>query len=174
MSEATRVFEDSIDWLRQNYSSFGFFVERDVVWILQRRIAELIRARALPYRVFNDYGILPGNRRSLSADIAILNADNEVEVAAEFKYEPSHKRTDIWRNKFPVVFWDDEGVGKDVKRVREFVEKRTARVAYAIFIDEGGAFRGREPHPGCRWVDWTLPGDGSRPVSVLWSRTEVG
>jgi hypothetical protein len=55
--------------------------------------------------------------------------DNLVEVAAEFKYEPSHKRKyntsqgnvgDIWHTKFgpTVVFWGDDGVGKDIKRIQ--------------------------------------------------------
>jgi len=171
MSEASQLFEESIEWLRQNYRRF--FAERDIVWTLQLRISDLIQARALPYRVFNDYPILPGKRRSLCADIAILNQQDEVEVAAEFKYEPSHKRTDIWRTKFPVIFWNDDGVGKDVKRVQEFAEQGVARVAYAIFIDEGGAFRSRPAHPGSRWVDWTLAGDDSRRLSVLWTYAEA-
>jgi hypothetical protein len=174
MSEASRLFEESMEWLRQNYPGFRFFVERDVVWTLQLRLSELAKARALPFRVFNDYPILPGNRRSLCADIAILNRQDKVEVAVEFKYEPCHKRTDIWPTKFPVVFWNDDGVGKDVKRVHEFVEKGAVRVAYAVFIDEGGAFRSRTPHPGSRWVDWTLTGAESRRVSVLWTCAEAG
>ena len=40
------------------------------------------------------------------------------------------------RSKFPVVFWGDEGVGKDVKRIHEYVEKGKAQLAIAIFIDE--------------------------------------
>ena len=173
MSEASKLFEESMEWLRQNYACFGFFVERDIVWTLQLHLSEVIQARALPYRVFNDYPILLGKRRGLCADIAILNQQDEVEVAAEVKYEPSHKRTDTWRTKFPVVFWDDLGVGKDVRRVREFAEKGVAHVAYAIFIDEGGAFRSRTPHAGSKWVDWTLAGDDLRRPSVLWTHAEA-
>lgn len=176
MSEASRVFEESIEWLRQNYPRFRFYVERDIVWTLQLRMSDLIQARAMPYRVFNDYSILPGNRRSLCADIAILDGQDQVQVAAEFKYEPSHKRTDIWPSKFlpTVVFWGDDGVGKDVKRVHEFVEKGAARAAYAVFIDEGSIFRNRDPYPGSRWMDWTLAGDAFLSVSILWACAEAG
>ncbi len=171
MSEASQVFEESIEWLHDNYLRFRFFTERDVVWTLQRHLSEQMQARALPYRVFNDYPILPGTRRSLCADIAILNGQNEVEVAAEFKYEPAHERTDIWPSKFlpTVVFWGDDGVGKDVKRVQEFVQKGAARSAYAVFIDEGSLFRNRLAHPGSSWVDWKSAAIGSNCVAVLWT-----
>jgi len=38
------------------------------------------------------------------ADLALVSPDGPVVVAAEFKYEPSHRRADILRTKFPVVF----------------------------------------------------------------------
>src|SRR6266700_1948153 len=74
------------------------------------------KEQGLPFRVFHDYPILPGKRRSLCVDLAILNTDSLVEVAVEFKYEPSHNRSDIWPTKLKpsVVFWGDDGVGKDV------------------------------------------------------------
>jgi hypothetical protein len=125
-----------------------------VVWTVQTRLIKVIADNELPYRVFNDYPMLPGKRRSLSADLAILNQDNLVEVAVEFKYEPSHGRQDILRAKFPVVVWGKEGVRKDVDRVREFVARGKAAAAYALLIDEGGYFRQRPPHPGARWIDW--------------------
>src|SRR5690242_16270653 len=101
--EATELFENAIGWLQQNYANFQFFVERDVVWTIQMYLIKQIKERDLPYKVFNDFPILPGSRRSLSADIAILNSNENdlVEVAAEFKYEPSHRRSDvdIWHTK---------------------------------------------------------------------------
>ena len=88
-------------------------------------------------------------------------------MAAEFKYEPSHTRkySDILPTKLPVVFWAD-GVGKDMERIREFVSKGGAEVAYLVFIDEGGYFRRREPFSGSEWIDW------QNGVSLLWARLE--
>jgi hypothetical protein len=155
MNDTFEFFEDSIAWLRQNYASFCFFVERDIVWTLQTHMINQIYEQQLAYRVFNDYPMLPGSRRSLSADLAILSADNgNVDVAVEFKYEPSHKRKDIMPSKFPVVFWGSDGVGKDVQRIQEFVSTGHAKKACSIFIDEGGAFHHRPAHPGSRWIEW--------------------
>lgn len=52
-----------------------------------------------------------------------MDENDIAEVAAEFKYEPSHRRNDILRSKFPVVFWNDDGVGKDIdiEGIHEFV-----------------------------------------------------
>lgn len=167
MEKATELFESALKWLRDNYAGLQLFLERDVVWTVQTRVIEQIRELGLPYKVFNDYPMLPGKRRSLSTDLAILGLDDCVEVAAEFKYEPSHGRSDILASKFPVVFWGKDGVAKDLKRIQEYVAQGKAKVAYSVFIDEGGYFRGRQPHPGSEWVDW---GNG---VWILYAQTQA-
>lgn len=111
---ADALFLRSLNWLRINYSGFRFFVERDIVWTIQCHILQEIAETGLPLRVFNDYGILPGSRRSLSADLVLSGENSKIEVAVEFKYEPAHSRTDIPRVKFPVVGWGDDGVAKDI------------------------------------------------------------
>jgi len=32
MQKTNALLEESFDWLKQNYSRFRFFVERDLVW----------------------------------------------------------------------------------------------------------------------------------------------
>ena len=118
--------------------------------------------------VFNDYPILPGKRRSLSADLVVLNDAGSVKVAAELKHKPSHQRTDICRSELPVISWDKEGA-QDVTRVHEFIDKKAAQVAYAIFIDGGGYFRHRPPHAGREWRDWPANQPGAFSPSVLWA-----
>ena len=82
---------------------------------------------------------------------------------AEFKYDPSHQRADILKQKLPVVFWG-EGVVEDTGRIREFVSQGAAKAAYAVFIDEGAYFRKRPAPPGSQWREW---GNG---VWVLYSQ----
>ncbi len=132
----------------------------------------MVANRGLPWIVLNDYPMLPGPRRSFSADLVTRDVNGEVLVAAEFKYEPSHRRVEFGAmpGKLPVVFWGMEGVAKDVVRIKQFVEAGIARTAFAVFIDEGRHFRHRHAHPGSEWRDWepTRPGDGS--PSILWAR----
>lgn len=174
MVSAVDIFEETIEWLKKNYSSFNFFVERDVVWTVQKHLIEIVRNRKLPYKIFNDHPILPGNRRSLSADIAILDEKNAIAVAVEFKYEPAHNRPGILKSKLPVVFWGDDGVGKDVKRINEFIQVGNVKTAYSIFIDEGGAFAHREPHPGSKWISWGNSIPEFPSLYILWSKKEKG
>jgi hypothetical protein len=110
--DAVNLFENSISWLRENYASFRFFTERDIVWTLQNHIIADIEANALTYRIHHNFPVLPGK----TVDLAIFNSDNSIALAAEFKYEPARSREykDILPTKFPVVFWD-EGVGKDME-----------------------------------------------------------
>jgi hypothetical protein len=176
MMTATELAETCLEWLRDHYASFTFYVERDVVWTIQTRMNKIIREKGLPFKVFNDFRMLRGDQRRRFADLVIRDtSDNTVALAMEFRYEPSHERDDIPHSKLPMVFWGDDGVGEDVKRIQSFVspdsefmdETRRARVAMSVFVDEGGAFAERSPHPGSQWEIW--PGS----VRVLRARADA-
>ncbi len=162
---SVEVFKSSLRWLQDSYTDYTFFTERDIVWTMQRHISEEISQAGVPYRVFNDQTMSKGNR----TDLAILDERDFVEVAVEFKYEPSHTRRadrggDIWPSKFDVVFWTGDGsVQKDIDRAQEYVKRRLAKEAFSIFVDEGGHFRHRAPHSDSEWTEW------DKGVWVLWS-----
>ena len=156
-------------WLQDHYSEFEFWVERDLVWTVQSHLGQVIKERGLPYSVINDYPMLPGIGRARSADLVIRDADKAVLVAVECQYEPAHGRADLLPAKLPVVFWGNHGVAKDIERIRKFVEQGAARVAFAVFIDEGGYFRHRPAHPGAEWRGWPTGHPGGYEVSVLWA-----
>lgn len=165
--ESPRLFENALTWLQQTYHEHTFFVERDVVWTVQLWLIREIAGRGLPLRVFNDYAVVKGPRRGLCCDIAIVDQSNKVKVAAEFKYEPDHRRQDILPQKLPVVGWID--MQKDIARIRTFIEAGAIECGYTVFIDEGGYFRHRDAHSGSDWLDWPRSGDRRAP-SVLFSR----
>ena len=101
--------------------------------------------------------------------MVVLDDAGNIELAAEFKYEPSYVRNasfggDIPETKFPVVSWDE--VEKDVQRVEDYVSTKRARVAYLVFIDEGGRFSRREAPPGSDWKEW------GNDFYVLWCAVE--
>ena len=115
----------------------------------------------------NDYAVAKGPRRGLCADLAILDRGGKIKVAAEFKYEPDHRRQDILRQKLPLVGWKD--MEKDIARIRTFVEPGVIESGYTVFIDEGGYFRHRDAHLGSNWIDWPKRESRSAP-SILFSR----
>ena len=162
------MFERAIAWLRDTYDDRRYFVERDLVYAVQNRLWEQIHENRLDWSVFNDYPMLPGPRRSLSADLAIRSGAAEVLLAAEFKFEPAHTRTDLLSHKFPVTGWADSL--KDISRIREFVTAGKAPVAYAVLVDEGRYYRFRPAHEGGEWIDWDARTPTGNAVSILWSR----
>lgn len=166
--ESAALFENAMAWLQEHYAEFRFFMERDVVWTVQTQIAEEIEDNNLPYRVFNDFPIAPESRHPKFADLAILNRRGKVEVAIEFKYEPSPSRKsngggDILHSKLesPVVSWPD--VEKDIARVYNYVKQDRADIAYAVLIDEGGRHYHNQPPRGSKWLHW------GRVRRVLWT-----
>ena len=152
--EAIDLWDEALGWLENNYPNFSFFAERDVVGTLQCFLLRAVAERGLPWRVFNDYPMLPGNRRSVSTDLVIAGQTDVAELAVEMKYEPSHDRKDILRGKVPVVSWGPQGVAGDIRRIHEFVLAGKARTACSVLIDEGGYFRNRPVPSGALWRRW--------------------
>jgi hypothetical protein len=68
----------------------------------------------------------------------MTNPSGTVLVAAEFEYEPSHRRPEFKARpgKLPVVFWGSDRVAKDIARITQFVGRFVVPVAFAPFIDE--------------------------------------
>jgi hypothetical protein len=134
--------KEAIEWLGAKYGSKVFYFERDIVYTLQSHLVARVDAERFPIRVYNDYPIIPGQYRSLSADLALVSTTKDVLLAAEFKYEPCHRRPDLLKSKLPVTIWAD--IVKDTLRAYRFVEEGRARVAYAVCIDEGNYLAQRD------------------------------
>jgi hypothetical protein len=172
MELSVELFEGVLEWLHKNYHTFTFYTARDIVWIMQTSMTKIIKKKNLPFRVFHDYGPLQTNRRKNYIDLVVLDTNDTVLIAAEFRFEPSHKRTDIASEKFPVISWDKRGIRADADYVKEYVAKDVAKIAYLVLIDEGGHFRKRNPLPDTEWIDWEPVAPDSKPVSLLWLKVE--
>ncbi|MCL2853371.1 MAG: hypothetical protein FWE20_10150 [Defluviitaleaceae bacterium] len=159
MADILNIFDAALNHVLADYADHRFILERDFVWTLQKQLLGILDAEHGQYTVFNDYPIERGKlNRGISADLVIikkavtrecvLSGAAQVELAAEFKFEPSPKRTDICGFKLPVVFWPS--VVRDVERVRKFTEDNKARIGIAIFIDEHGRYRNEKRYSiGC-------------------------
>ena len=165
---ATTLFENTMKSFRDDYAEHRFSLEHDIVEPVYLYLLQEVRRCNLPYCVDTEHQMLG----SKYADLVILN-DDRVEVAAEFKYEPSHDRSNEFSaGKFdsPVVSWTgaDGSVEEDVRRVNTYVKKGKVTTAYAILIDEGGYFYRRHVSPPREWrSEWRDWGNG---VCVLWTK----
>lgn len=158
---AEAIFLEALDWLKEHYQNYIFYVERDIVWTLQTKINILIKEYNSPFIIHNDYTILPRQR----ADLVFLHESGQIELAIEFKYEPSHKRIDIVPTKFPVASWSE--IGKDIERIKRFVTDANVTVSYSVFFDEERFYRNKPAHHSSKWNDWE-----NSDVSVLLARKE--
>lgn len=182
MNDVLTVFHETLDWIKYDYASFNFFVERDFVWTVQKKLTQVFKEKNLPYKVINDCPIENGNHRSVCVDLAIVNFDmlpkdlicekDTAELGIEFKFEPSKKRSDICVHKLPVVDW--RGVLNDIERVRRFVNQNKAKIGIAIVIDEYGRFKTRKDCPeNSQWLSW---GNYNHPdsfdINILYTKFE--
>lgn len=151
-----------------SYADYRFVAERDIEWTLQKKFVDYTRRWGLGVGVWHQYP-LPGGRADValgSERILAATLGAEVEVAIELKYEPLHSRTDVRRTRLPVCSFG--AVFADVERAKGYVASGKAKIAYAIFVDEGGYYRWRDPHADAVWKDFILS-DGSK-LSIHWAR----
>lgn len=169
---ADSLFQEALMWLGDTYRKRAFYVERDIVYTVQTKLNELLIETGMPWMLYNDYPMIPGPRRSLSADLAILDPAGAVAVAIEFKYEPCHRRHDVLQNKLPVISWAE--VVKDTVRVQEFVNTQKATIAYAVCIDEGGYLARRDLTIYTDTRGWDASPRHDHPVAALIYRYASG
>ncbi len=164
MSTAAMVFEQAMEWLQNYYGVYH--KERDIVLAIRDHLNEVFDERNLRSKARDEFKMPTGK----IADIVIRRLESdEVEVAAEFKYEPSHTRkSEFSQGAFPVTFWDE--IGNDVSKVFKYVADGHARVAYAVFVDEGRYHRWRECPPRSDWKDWENSSHHPYSISLLWTR----
>ncbi len=170
MEVSANLFEGVMNWLRNNYRNYHFFTERDIVWLVQTSMLKIIETKKLRYRVRNDYSIVHLGLRRSSIDLVILDDSDNIVVAIEFSYEPSHRRDDILPENLPMVTYDKNGVGREIECVKEYVQRGAAKIAYAVLIDENSLFRKRNPFPGSEWRDWEPLNKDAKPVAILWAK----
>lgn len=156
---AEELFNSAMKWLQKNYFNHTFYLERDIVWALQNKLVEIINENKLSFAVFNDITIHDNSnkKRKIAPDLIIIRKDKvqrtqrnlikgfqfPVELILELKYQPSYKRKkiDIPRTKFPAVFWSNGSSSTiigDIERISMCIQGCKTKIAYAMFIDEGG------------------------------------
>lgn len=148
MPDMLKLFKDSLYGVLSDYPNHRFVAERDLVWTVQKQLQDVLCKG--PYSVYNDYPVKRSNgNRQFSVDLVIIDnkikrdqiLDNQesLELAVEFKFEPSKKRNnDICVHKLPVVFWS--GIEEDIRRMEMFTTEKRTKCGVSVFIDESGRY----------------------------------
>lgn len=173
------LFYEILEEIRENYPTYNFIVERDLVWTIQKLLMGKFKDLNLDYEVFNDYPIERGSNRALSVDLAILksnisykdilDAKAQAELVIEFKFEPSQKRKEILAHKCPVVSWNK--VTHDIDRISRFVNDNKAKTGIAVFIDEYGLhLKDSNSYPNiANWHNWGTYSTSDLDIKLLLS-----
>jgi hypothetical protein len=137
------LLNEALGWLLSNRQLPAPLNERDVVRLVQHRIAHMIERNALPYRVVSEWPVKvppPDGAQRWQIDFVILPVDGDtaIALAAEFKFSPAPERFPVEqrRTKFPVV--DGRELCADIARMATLAQGNLASEAVAVFIDEGG------------------------------------
>jgi hypothetical protein len=166
MNTAAIIFEQTMEWLQNNYGIYH--EERNIVLLIRDHLNKAFSEQNQPYKALDEFRMPNGKR----ADIVILRLDSsEVEVAVEFKYEPSHTRqSEFSPGAFPVTSWGE--IVNDVSKVDRYVADGYACVAYAILVDEGRLYHDNHqvPPPQSNWKDWEASPHHPYAISLLWTR----
>ena len=62
MSLAKEILELSVQALQQDYPTYQFMVQRDIAWILQKKMIELIEKKGYALEVYQDYPLKRGGK----------------------------------------------------------------------------------------------------------------
>lgn len=151
---AVRALRHSMEEISRTYATTTYHQERDLVFTIQRGLIAEVGTQA---QVFNDYPLIRGPRRALSADLAVRDDGGNVLLAVEFKYEPDRRRIDITPGKIPVTAWAE--IARDTERVRRFVDDGLVQRALAVLVDEDGRYDGRAPDLFSERLEWGHAGE---------------
>lgn len=135
---ADQLFNEAFNKVMANYTSNIFYLERDLVYIIQKEIWSVIHEKGLPYHCFHEHTI-SGKGVDLAITTGVGNGIDP-ELIVEFKYLPDRKRRDkdIVKEKFNQVAIGD--IIKDIDAINRLRQSTKAKFLYAIFVDEGGYF----------------------------------
>ncbi|HAX72443.1 MAG TPA: hypothetical protein DCY20_02835 [Firmicutes bacterium] len=170
------VFYQALEDIRIKYVDYQFMVDRDIAWMIQRKMTELIEVLDLPYEVFQDYPLEKGHRRNNGHTLMIvsrglnykdvLGNKEAVEVMIKIKYEPSKYRHDICDYQLPRVKPMD--VVEDISELERLVHDKKTNVGISLLVDECGRYLnriGQTQHT--KWIEWGNYKDDGLNVNVL-------
>jgi hypothetical protein len=166
MNPAALLFEQSLDWLRDNYDRFLFRTEYDVVTMLWGYMVRAAKAQERGIIIDYEHNVAVTSGR-LQCDIVALSAKDEKLLCAEVKYEPSRTRPDVVSRKLkhsrPQHLLPDHGLKDhrcDIEKARLYVDQGRVQTAYAVLVDENSYHYGLMKSQqltlpeGVSWIEW--------------------
>lgn len=174
---SNKIFSIALEKLKNNYTKFLFFTERDIEWTLQLLMISELKEKNSPLKIYNNFSLKNSSNNKVKIDLITVDDEN-LELALEIKYEPDHRRClkpylEIRPEKLnpSVVFWStkskDTSVEKDIKKIKDLVNSKLCKTGISLFFDEGRLFRNRNCFEDSYWVDWEFNDKRIPSISIL-------
>ena len=174
MTPAKELLGRAIEEIKENYLDYQFITHRDVTWVLQKTMRELIKKEGYPLEVYHNYPL--GRERQSLKDYElvivaqginyrhVLSKEASVELVVRLLFEPSRQREDICEYALPYVL--SPMLVDERKELQSLKENRLTRETQLLLIDEGSRHDSAFFEPGTirKWGDY---GDHGLDVSVI-------
>lgn len=176
MSLATEILELSVQALQQDYPSYQFMVQRDIAWILQKKMIELIEKKGYALEVYQDYPLKRGSKEYNEHELVVVSqgmnyrdmfkSSSQVELVVRVLFEPSRHRRDICEYHLPRVLMPQ--FFSQVNELKSLVEMNKAKDTKLILVDEYSRHRHQlNQEEQMDWQSWGSYDDPGLNVSVL-------
>lgn len=176
MSLAKEILELSLQSLKKEYPTYQFMVQRDIAWILQKKMIECIEEKGYALEVYQDYPLKRGCKEYNEHELVIVSQgmnyremfrpSTQVELVVRILFEPSRHRRDICEYHLPRVLIPQ--FLSQVNELKSLVETNKAKETSLILVDEYSRHRHQiVQEEQMDWQSWGSYDDPGLNVSVL-------
>lgn len=176
MSIAKDLFFTALEDIRFHYSEYQFMVNRDLTWILQKKINQMIEEEGLPFELYQDFPLEKGCRERKEHELVlvpqgtnyrdIFSLKSKAELVIRILFEPSKKRNDVCDHHLPRVLITQ--LMHDIEKVQLVTQKGQSQESVCLLIDEYSRHRHQViQNEHIIWKLWGSYDDPGLNVSVL-------
>ena len=149
MTTAKDIFDMALEEVKCHFTEYQFMVNRDLAWILQKKMGRLIEEHGLPLEVYHDYPLEKGccDRKENEWVIVsqgtnyrdIFSLKTCAELVIRVLFEPSKNRSDICEHHLPRILVPQ--LTHDIETIESLVVNHRSREGICLLIDENSRHR---------------------------------
>ncbi len=176
MTSAKDIFFMAVSEIKLHYPEYGFMVNRDLAWILQKKMNRLIEENGVALELYHDYPLEKGCRERKDDELVIvlqgtnyrdiLGSKSQAELVIRVLFEPSKKRSDICNHHLPRILITQ--LTDHIEKTQSIVQSGRSKEAICLLIDEYSRHRHQIiQNQNIIWTTWGNYDDSRLNVSTL-------
>ncbi|MDE5978149.1 MAG: hypothetical protein K2G70_06790 [Turicibacter sp.] len=176
MSLAKEILVKALQDIQIQYPTYQFMTRRDVTWILQKKMRDLIAKEGYPFEIYHSYPLKRGERTWKDYELVVLpqgmsyreifKLNSPVELVIRLLFEPSWHRVDICEYHLPYVL--STNIETEKEELQSLISEHKTKEAQLILIDEYSRHQTNLANDAThKWQSWGNYDDPGLNVSVL-------